>query len=300
MLVRVSGVALLAVACSTAVAAQQQSLAPRKPLGPAPVIFDSTSRGPNGAQIPGPRFGVVPIKGLQRPYAMAFLPDGRILVTERAGRMRIVSGNTVDPQPVAGVPAVLNRNQRGLNDVALHPKFRENGWVYFTYYKPHPTETDAATPTLARGTYDGAHALIDVKDIFTADTHVTGASGAKILFAPDGTLFMAIGVPIPPRNRPGMATPLDAQSPASLYGKILRLKDDGSVPSDNPFVGKAGCRGEIYATGIRNAMGLAINPKTGELWETENGPQGGDELNVIKPGRNYGWPVISYGRAYSG
>jgi aldose sugar dehydrogenase len=213
-------------------------------------------------QIPGPKFRVVPIKGLQRSYRMAFLPDGRILVTERAGRVRIISGNAVDPQPVSGVPPVLNRNQRGMNDIALYPKFRENGWVYFTYYKPHPTETDAATATLARGKYDGAHALTDVKDIFTADTYVTGPSSAKILFAPDGTLFMAIGVPIPPR-RPGIATPLDAQSPGSLYGKILRLTDAGGVPPDNPFVGKAGYRGEIYAMGIRNAMGLAINPKNG-------------------------------------
>ena len=170
-------------------------------------MFDSTSRGPSGAQIPGPKFRVVPITGLQRPYGMAFLPDGRILVTERAGRIRIISGNAVDPQPVSGVPPVLNRNLRGLNDIALHPKFKENGWVYFTYYKPHSTQTDAATATLARGTYDGAHALTNVTDIFTADTYVTGPSSAKILFAPDGTLFMAIGVPIPPSARPGVATP---------------------------------------------------------------------------------------------
>jgi glucose/arabinose dehydrogenase len=231
---------------------------------------------------------------------MAFLPDGRILVTERAGRLRIISGNTLDPQPVSGLPAVLNRNMRGLNDIALHPKFRENGWLYFTYYKPHPTESDAAIATLGRARFDLAHGLTDLKEIFAADTSVTGPSSAKVLFAPDGKLFLAIGIPIPPRPRPGVATPLDAQNPASVYGKILRLNDDGSVPPDNPFVGKAGYRGEIYASGIRNAMGLAINPTTGELWETENGPQGGDELNVIQPGRNYGWPVISYGRAYSG
>ena len=297
---RPSIVALLAVAGSTAVGAQQQSMAALKPLPDTPVILDSTARGPSGVQIPGPKFRVVPIKGLTRPYGMAFLPDGRILVTERAGRIRTISGNTVDPQPVSGVPAVLNRNQRGMNDIALHPKFRENGWVYFTYYKPHPTETDAATATLGRGTFDGAHALTAVRDIFTADAYVTGASAAKILFASDGTLFMAIGVPIPPRARPGMATPMDAQSPKSVYGKILRINDDGSVPPDNPFVGKAGHRGEIYAMGIRNAMGLAIHPQTGELWETENGPQGGDELNIIRAGKNYGWPIISYGRAYSG
>ena len=299
LLVRVSTALVLAAAGSASLSAQQ-STASRKPLGTAPVVFDSTSRGPSGVQIPGPKFRVVPIKGLQRPYGMAFLPDGRILVTERAGRMRIISGDAVDPQPVAGVPTVLNRNQRGMNDIALHPKFRDNGWIYFTYYKPHPTETDAATATLARAKYDGAHALTDVTEIFTADTYIVGASAAKILFAPDGTLFLAIGVPIPPRARPGKATPLDAQNPASVYGKILRLNDDGSVPHDNPFVGRAGYRGEIYAMGIRNAMGLAINPRTGDLWETENGPQGGDELNVIMPGKNYGWPIISYGRSYSG
>jgi glucose/arabinose dehydrogenase len=298
-LVRVSAGALLVMVAGAGLSAQQSS-ASRKPLGASPVVFDSTARGPSGVQIPGPKFRVVPTKGLQRPQGMAFLPDGRILVTERAGRLRIISGGALDPQSIAGVPAVLNRNMRGLNDVALHPKFRENGWVYFTYYKPHATQTDAAAATLARGTYDGAHALTDVKDIFTADTYVTGPSSAKLLFAGDGTLFLAIGVPIPPRARPGLATPLDAQNPASVYGKILRLNDDGSVPKDNPFVGRANHRGEIYAVGIRNAMGLAINPATGELWETENGPQGGDELNIIRPGRNYGWPVISYGRSYSG
>lgn len=294
-------VALLATVGAANVGAQQaQTMASRKPLGTAPVIFDSTSRGPSGVQIPGPRFRVVPVKGLARPFGMAFLPDGRILVTERAGRIRIVSGDAVDPQPLTGVPPVLNRSQRGLNDIALHPRFRENGWVYFTYYKPHPTEGDAATATLARGKYDGAHGLTDVKEVYVADQYVTGPSSAKLLFGKDGTLFLAIGVPIPPRARPGMATPMDAQSPKSVYGKILRLNDDGSVPKDNPFVGKEGYRGEIYALGIRNAMGLALHPETGELWETENGPQGGDELNIITPGKNYGWPVISYGRAYSG
>jgi glucose/arabinose dehydrogenase len=300
LLVRVFSAGIFAVAGGTMLAAQQQSTASRKPLGTEPVVFDSTSRGPSGVQIPGPRFRVVPVKGLEHPFGLAFLPDGRMLVTERAGRIRIISGNTLDPQPVSGVPSVLNRNLRGMNDIALHPKFSENGWVYFTYYKPHPTQTDAATATLARGKYDGAHALTDVTDLFTADTFVTGPSAAKILFAPDGTLFLAIGIPIPPRARPGIATPLDAQNPSSVYGKILRLKDDGSVPPDNPFVGTAGYRGEINALGVRNAMGMAINPKNGELWETEDGPQGGDELNVILPGRNYGWPVISYGRAYSG
>ncbi len=284
----------------TARAQTQPSLAPRKPLPDQPIVFDSTTRGPNGAQVPGPKFRVTALKGLQRPYAVAFLPDGRMLVSERAGRIRIVANGVLDPTPVSGVPAVLNQNLRGFNDLALHPAFATNHWVYFTYYKPHPTDADTATAVVARGRYDGAHALTDVKEILVADQWVAGPSSAKILFAKDGTLFFALGIPIPARPRDGIAQPMDAQNPKSLYGKILRITDDGSVPKDNPFVGRAGYRGEIYAMGIRNAMGLAFHPQTGELWETENGPQDGDELNIIKAGRNYGWPVISYGRAYTG
>jgi glucose/arabinose dehydrogenase len=223
-----------------------------------------------------------------------------MLVTERAGQIRIVDHDKVDPEPVSGVPAVLNVNLRGMNNIALHPKYATNGLVYFTYYKPHPTQRDAAAAVLARGRFDGKHALTDVKEVFVADTWVTGPSSARVLFAPDGTLFLALGIPIPPRPREGIATPMDAQNPASVYGKILRLNDDGSPAKDNPFVNKAGYRPEIYAMGIRNAMGLAFHPETGELWETEDGPQGGDELNIIQAGKNYGWPVISYGRAYSG
>jgi aldose sugar dehydrogenase len=294
---------LLVLASAGLTFAQQapvQDLKPLVPLLDAPRIFDSTVRAPNGVRTPGPKFRVVPIPGLRRPYGLAFLPDGRILVTERAGQIRIVDHDKVDPQPLSGVPAVLNVNLRGMNNIALHPKFATNGLVYFTYYKPHPTQRDAATAVLARGRYDGKHALTDVKDVFVADTYVTGPSSARVLFAPDGTLFLALGIPIPPRPREGIATPMDAQNPASVYGKILRLNDDGSPAKDNPFVNKAGYRPEIYAMGIRNAMGLAFHPETGELWETEDGPQGGDELNIIQAGKNYGWPVISYGRAYSG
>ncbi len=298
-----SGALLIGLTVGGSAAAQQstpQNLQPLVPLLDGPRVFDSTVRGPSGSRIPGPKFRVVPVRGLNRPYGMAFLPDGRILVTERAGRIRVVTHDTLDPQPLSGVPAVLDRSQRGMNDILLHPKFAENKWVYFTYYKPHATETDAAAATLARGRFDGHHALTDVRDLFTADTYVTGPSAARILFARDGTLFFAVGVPIPPRARPGMATPMDAQDPKSLYGKILRLNDDGSPAKDNPFIGRSGYRPEIYALGIRNAMGLALHPETGELWETENGPQGGDELNIIQAGKNYGWPVISYGRSYSG
>jgi glucose/arabinose dehydrogenase len=273
---------------------------PRKRLPDAPVIFDSTGRGPSGAQIPGPKFRVVPTKGLNHPYGLAFLTDGRILVTERGGALRVVKNGVLDPVPIAGTPRVLNRNLRGMNDVALHPRFADNRWIYLTYFKPHDTQADAAYAVLARARFDGDHALSDLQELLVADTAITGPSAARIVFARDGTLFMAIGVPIPPRARPGMATPSDAQNPMSLYGKILRLTDEGKAPKDNPFVDRKNVRPEIYALGIRNAMGLAIHPDTGELWETENGPQGGDELNIIQSGKNYGWPRISYGRSYSG
>jgi glucose/arabinose dehydrogenase len=280
--------------------AQQPDTSPRKPLPDTPVVYDGFARSSSGTHIPGPKYRVVPIKGLTRPYGMVFLPDGRMLITERAGRIRIVKDGVVDPQPLNGVPPVLNRNLRGMNDIALHPKFAENRWVYFTFFKPHPTETDAAWAVLARAKYDGDHGLTDLEELLTTESLVTGPSAARIVFDRDSRIFMAIGVPIPPRARKGVALPRDAQNPSSLWGKILRLTDEGKPAPGNPFIGRPDYRPEIYALGIRNSMGLAIHPTTGELWETENGPQGGDELNIIKPGKNYGWPVISYGRSYSG
>jgi len=187
-----------------------------------------------------------------------------------------------------------------MNDLALHPRFAENHWIYFTYYKPVAGTTNARA-TLARARYDGGHTLADVRDIFSTDSAVSGPSAAKIAFGRDGKIYMAIGIPIPrAANDTVSATVTDAQEPNSYYGKMLRLNYDGSAPKDNPFSGQPGHKPELYALGIRNAMGLYVHPETGELWETENGPQGGDEINIIKAGRNYGWPVISYGRAYTG
>jgi glucose/arabinose dehydrogenase len=222
------------------------------------------------------------------------------LVTERAGRLRIVRDGKLDPQPITGIPEVLNTRQRGMNDLTLHPRFSENRWIYFTYYKPVAGTTNAKA-TLARARYEGGHTLSDVRDIFSTDSVVSGPSAAKIVFGRDGKIYMAIGIPIPRGpNDTVSATVADAQDPNSYYGKVLRLNDDGSAPKDNPFSGQPGYKPEIYALGIRNAMGLYVHPETGELWETENGPQGGDEINIIKAGKNYGWPVISYGRAYTG
>jgi glucose/arabinose dehydrogenase len=261
---------------------------PRDTLPNEPQIFSSA----------GQKLRVVATKGLSRPFAMAFLPNGDILITERAGRLRIVRGGVLDPQPIAGIPAVLDLRLKGLQDVALHPRFTENQLVYFTYYKPKPGEKDVATAVLGRGRFDGSHALTDVRDLFVSDAWCASPSASRIAFAPDGKIFMTIGVPI--RGRAGTSQPEDSQNPANHVGKVLRLNDDGSAPADNPFAGQAGYRPEIYALGIRNILGLVIHPQTGELWENENGPMGGDEINIIKPGRNYGWPVVSYGRAYSG
>src|SRR5712671_6042609 len=285
---------------TSAAPAPQQEVAARDTLPDGPRVFDSSRRGPSGNPIPGPKFRVVPLRGLSYPYALAFLPDGSILVTERAGRLRIVRDGKLDPQPIAGIPDVLNTRLRGMNDLALHPRFAENHWIYFTYYKPVGGTTNARA-TLARARYDGGHALSDVRDIFSADSVVSGPSAAKIAFGPDGKIYMAIGIPIPrAANDTVSADVTDAQEPNSYYGKVLRLNDDGSAPEDNPFSGRPGHKPELYALGIRNAMGLYFHPETGELWETENGPQGGDEINIIKAGRNYGWQVISYGRSYTG
>ncbi|MGE3508681.1 MAG: PQQ-dependent sugar dehydrogenase [Vicinamibacterales bacterium] len=270
----------------------------QQPPNPGDIPRDTLPTLPQEFNSAGQAFRVVPIKGLARPFALAFLPNADILITERAGRLRIVRGGVLDPQPIAGIPPVLDMRMKGLQDVAVHPRFSENRLVYFTYYKPKAGEKDVATATLGCGRFEGGNALSDVQDIFVADAWTAQPSAARIAFAPDGKIFMSIGMPI--RGRAGTAQPEDSQNPASHAGKVLRLNDDGTVPSDNPFVGRPGYRPEVYALGIRNILGMAIHPQTGELWENENGPMGGDEINIIKAGRNYGWPVVSFGRAYSG
>lgn len=294
------GIVALTISVSTSGLDAQTPGPSRDTLPDGPLVFDSSSRGPSGRPIPGPQFRVVPMKGLSYPYALAFLPDGNMLITERAGRLRIVRNGVLDPQPISGMPEVLDRSLRGLNDIALHPRFAENGWVYFTYYKPKAGSTELATAALGRGRFDGGSALTGVRDLFTTDTSVGGPSAARLAFGRDGKIYMAIGIPIPSRGRAGVATTTDAQDPGSHFGKVLRLNDDGSAPLDNPFAGRPGHKPELYALGIRNAMGLAVHPETGEIWETENGPQGGDELNIIRAGKNYGWPMISLGRSYGG
>ena len=268
----------------------QQAPAPTDPdrLPSEPQVFRSSAQ----------TFRVVPIKGLNRPFGMAFLPDGGILVTERAGRLRLVRNGIVDPQPIAGMPEVLDLRLKGLQDIALHPEFERNRLIYFTYYKPKAGEKDLATAVLGRARWSGGYMLDDVRDLFVAEAWCATPSASRIIFDREGKIFMTVGVPI--RGRAGTAQPEDSQSPSNHAGKVLRLNDDGSAPADNPFAGNPAYRPEIYAMGIRNILGLALHPDTGELWEHENGPMGGDEINIVKSGRNYGWPVISYGRAYNG
>jgi glucose/arabinose dehydrogenase len=211
-----------------------------------------------------------------------------MLVTERPGRIRVVRDGVLDPKPIDGVPQPRTNGNGGLMDIALHPRFAENHLVYFTYDKP--VEKDKGAPTVARGRLEGG-ALTEVRDLVVADAYEgTGGLSCRIVFGRDGMLYMSTG------GNVGWV----AQEPGSLRGKVLRLRDDGSVPPDNPFVGRAGYRPEIYSLGHRNSLGLIVHPETGVIWNNENGPNGGDEINVILPGRNYGWPALSFGRDYAG
>jgi aldose sugar dehydrogenase len=250
---------------------------------------------PGGPQQPPPRVVVV-AEGLQNPWGLAFLPNGDLLVTERPGRLRIVSNGRLS-EPVAGLPEVYASQQGGLLDVVLHPNFEQNRLVYLSYSKGNQ---QSATTVIARGRLDGT-VLRDFEEILVADAWAPGGIqfGSRIVFDSDGYMFVSIG----DRNvRPqlGQGASHPAQDLSNHNGTILRLFDDGRAPPDNPFVGTPGAKPEIWAYGFRNPQGLAFHPTTGELWLTEHGPQGGDELNLVVRGGNYGWPVIGYGVMYGG
>jgi glucose/arabinose dehydrogenase len=264
------------------------------PPGPKPLPSPPLGSGPWTYQTTEARIRVsVVTKGFSHPYGFTFLPDGAtIFISERAGSLRVVRHGVIDPNPVAGVPKVIYRGtEAGLMDVVLHPGFEKNRWVYFTYHKP--IGDNLASNAVGRGTWDGK-ALTDVKEIFLSDDVDTEVS--RIAFGRDGMLYMTIGGPgtgpAPSLNRP--------QNGNDYAGKLLRMRDDGSLPADNPFAGKPGYKPYIYAMGFRNQLGLTVNPYSGEVWAAEQGPNGGDEVNVILPGRNYGWPFASYGRDYLG
>jgi len=240
-------------------------------------------------------------KGLSHPWSLAFLPGGDMLITEKIGRLRLVRNGVLQPNPVPGTPQVVSLGtMAGLMDIALHPRFAENKWVYISYHKPAGTgagwdgkPSPLASNSILRGTWDGTQ-LTGVKDIFVADD--VDMEVSRLAFGQDGLLYMTIGGP-----GTGPHESLDRPQHGNDYaGKILRMRDDGSVPADNPFVGKAGYKPYIFSMGHRNQLGLAINPYNGQVWSGEQGPNGGDEVNVILPGKNYGWPVVSYGADYRG
>jgi glucose/arabinose dehydrogenase len=268
------------------------------PGGDAPqhAIASAARQRTDAVPTPSAAFRVVPVADdLRFPLSIAFLPSGDLLVAEKAGTLRRVTQG-VASAPISGVPPVWNRGQGGLHEVALHPDFAGNRLVYLAYAK----ETAAgATTALARGRLDG-NALRDVQELFVASTNSSAGEhfGGRIAFDRAGHLFLSVGDR--GASPSGDLTRHPAQDRSNHQGTIVRLTLDGTVPPDNPFVGQADVRPEIWSYGHRNPQGLVFDTTTGNLWSTEHGPRGGDELNVIRAGRNYGWPVITFGVNYSG
>ena len=270
-------------------------------LGPRPVVVADTPYTYDTAEQHGIKVSVV-ARGFAHPFGLTFLPNGDALVTIRSGGIRLVrnaaSGKggaaTLVPQPIAGTPEAYTQRTSGLHDLALHPKFAENSLVYFSYNKLGEAVPDATPPrrqsaiTVQRGKLDGM-SLTNVQEIFTGEWS-TGSSGSRLAFGTDGLLYVSTGAPF------GMTA---AQDPASVYGKILRLRDDGKPAADNPFAKQAGARAEVFSMGHRDQLGLTVHP-SGAVLAAEHGPNGGDEVNLILPGRNYGWPTYTYGRNYDG
>jgi glucose/arabinose dehydrogenase len=276
---------------------------PAVPLPDKPLEFDTAE---------GQKIRVVVVaRGMSAPWSMVWLPGGDMLITQRTGQVRRLRGGVLDPAPITGVPAVVSAGLSGLYDIVLHPQFATNQFVYLSYPKPvGPAPTSGPPPAaapavggraaaaggrggapqqavlaVARGRWDG-NGLVDVKDVFVGQTGLGGP--ARMVFGRDGKLYLTTG---------GVGS--GAQDPSSQAGKVLRLNDDGSVPADNPFVNHVGYAKEVYTLGHRSSLGLAVRPN-GDIWQHENGPNGGDEINVLKPGGNYGWPIVSYGRSYPG
>jgi aldose sugar dehydrogenase len=252
---------------------------------------------PGGAQTTRSAAGDIAVetvaRGLDHPWAIAFLPDGRLLVTERPGRMRIVARDGKLSPALAGVPKVFASGQGGLHDVVLDRGYPQNQTIYFCYAEP---ADGGARTTLARARLvdEGTPRLDDVKVIFRQEGPLSSGNhfGCRIVQTPDDNLFLSMGDHFRFRD--------EAQNLGNHIGKVIRIRPDGSVPPDNPFVGRQGAKPETWSYGHRNSQGLARHPATGQIWEHEHGPRGGDEVNLIEKGKNYGWPVIGYGIDYSG
>lgn len=260
---------------------------------PQPPANGAGQRSPTPAAVAGVVRAETVARGLEHPWGLTFLPDGRMLVTERPGRLRVVDpSGTVSP-PVAGTPAVAARGQGGLLDVALDPRFAESRLVYLSYAEPG--EGGTAGTAVARGRLSADATQLENVQVLYRQVPKTGGGnhfGSRLVFGRDGTLFVTQGDRYSERER--------AQDLSTTIGKVVRIAADGTVPRDNPFVGREGARPEIWSYGHRNVQAAALHPTTGQLWTVEHGARGGDELNAPVAGRNYGWPVITYGRDYSG
>jgi glucose/arabinose dehydrogenase len=242
-------------------------------------------------------FDVVTVaSGLQNPWGMAFLPDGRMLVTERPGRLRVVAPDGTLSEPVAGLPAVDARGQGGLLDVALDPAFATNRLIYWSYAELLDGVVNNTAVARGRFADQAPHRVEDVQVIFRQVPTLKSAQhfGGRLVFRPDGTLFVTLGDRSVPDGR------MQAQRLDGLLGKIVRINLDGTVPKDNPFVGKEGVPPQMWSYGHRNVQAAALHPSTGELWEAEHGTRGGDEINIARAGKDYGWPTIAYGIEYQG
>jgi len=298
MRIRIVALASVVVACvaSAGVAMAQQGVDPRPPNAPGQKpAFPGQTRAPERkTNVP---FDVVTVaEGLQNPWGMAFLPDRRILVTEKPGRLRIVGTDGTLSPPVEGLPAVDARDQGGLLDVTLDPAFAKNRLIYWSYAEPRGNGENNTAVARGKLTEGAAPRVEDVQVVFhqTPSLNSRMHFGGRLVWGRDGTLFVTLG------DRSITEGRMQAQRLDGLLGKIVRINADGSIPKDNPFVGKEGVRPEIWSIGHRNIQAATANPSTGELWEVEHGTRGGDEINIARKGKDYGWPTIAYGIEYKG
>lgn len=306
-------VTIAAVTSFSATAYAQEIVTPgvSQPLTPAEIARAYPSNALTGAAVDGPvalksqggmSLRVVKVaEGLSHPNGLVFLPDGNtMLVGERPGRLRVIKDGVLDPAPVAGLPALNNVGLGGLHGVVLHPDFATSRILYISYTK-EGEPNKGTTLAIARARFDGDR-LTDVEDILVTNAWESplGTYGGRMIFGPDGMLYITVGDRDgTTRNDRSSARP-QAQNLASHIGKILRVRDDGSIPPDNPFVNDPDAMGEIYSYGHRNPYGMDWDPKTGEMWVSEFGPAGGDELNRVIAGHNYGWPLVAMARHYNG
>lgn len=296
----IASAAIAIAACSgtlpnAATPAPTATASPTQAVSPTGTVQGETAQG---GTVQGYRQTTV-VEGLERPWGMAWLPDGTMLITEKAGRLRLLRNGVLEPTPIAGVPEVMSAGQGGLLDVSLHPRFAENRLVYLTYAHGTP---DANRTRLARARFDGK-ALQDLRVIFEVSQTKpdTQHFGSRILWLTDGTMLVAFGDGgNPPVRLEGDLIRKQAQNLRSRLGKIVRLNDDGSIPRDNPLVANANADPAIWSYGHRNTQALAFDPGTQRVWQTEHGARGGDELNLVEAGKNYGWPIVTHSQEYAG